>query len=114
MAQVDVVHRYFDAWNRHDPAAVMATFADGGTYEDPTTAGPVTGDAIGATAGGLFAAFSDVRFSIQSEQQVGDMLSAQWLMEGTNLGSMNGLPPTGKKVSLPGADFITLEGDRIR
>jgi hypothetical protein len=42
------------------------------------------------------------------------MVAAQWIMHGTNRGSMRGLPPTGRSVSLPGADFIQVEGDKIR
>jgi hypothetical protein len=35
-------------------------------------------------------------------------------MRGTNSGSMRGLPPTGRPVALPGADFIQIEGNKIR
>jgi hypothetical protein len=42
------------------------------------------------------------------------MVAAQWLMRGTNTGSLAGAPPTGQRVALPGADFVTVTGDRIR
>jgi predicted ester cyclase len=42
------------------------------------------------------------------------MVAAQWMMRGTHTGSLFGGPPTGRKIALPGADFITVEGDRIR
>jgi ketosteroid isomerase-like protein len=45
-----IVQRYFDAWNAHDAAGIVATFADGGTYADPTTTGPLAGTAIGENA----------------------------------------------------------------
>jgi hypothetical protein len=35
MEVVDVAQRYFEAWNRHDPDSIVATFAEGGTYSDP-------------------------------------------------------------------------------
>lgn len=35
-------------------------------------------------------------------------------MKGTNHDSLNGLPPTGVSVALPGADFIKVEGDHLR
>ena len=47
MAARDVANNYFDAWNRRDPELVVATFAEGGTYEDPTTGGQAGGPAIG-------------------------------------------------------------------
>lgn len=38
--------RYVAAWNGHDPVEVAALFVEGGTYEDPTTEGPVAGQAV--------------------------------------------------------------------
>lgn len=35
-------------------------------------------------------------------------------MHGTNTSSLRGLPPTGRAVAVPGADFIQVEGDKIR
>jgi hypothetical protein len=42
------------------------------------------------------------------------LIAAQWIMRGTNHGSMMGLPPTGKTVALPGADFVVVEEAGIR
>ena len=49
----DVAQTYFHAWNNHDANSIAATFAEGGTYSDPTTKGPLTGPAIGAYAQAL-------------------------------------------------------------
>ncbi|MBE7554249.1 MAG: ester cyclase [Anaerolineales bacterium] len=115
MQAIDVAQRYFDAWQRHDGAAIVATFAEGGTYNDPATGQPLSGPAIAGYAGGLWAAFPDLSFDIISVAPAGDgMVAAQWLMRGTNSGSMRGLPPTGRSVALPGADFIRVEGGKIR
>jgi ketosteroid isomerase-like protein len=40
---MDVVQRYFDAWNRRDSARLISAFADGGTYRDPATGHLLTG-----------------------------------------------------------------------
>jgi hypothetical protein len=45
MSLTEALERYFSAWNDHDPDAVVSSFAGGGTYEDPTTAGPLRGKA---------------------------------------------------------------------
>lgn len=112
---LQVAQRYFDAWNQHNPAAIVATFAEGGAYSDPATPGPLSGAAIGAYAAGLWAAFPDLSFDIVSiAQDDAGLVSAEWLMKGTNHGSLNGLPPTGVAVALPGADFIRIEDGRIR
>lgn len=116
MSAIDAAQRYFDAWNRHDPARIVATFVDGGTYEDPTTGGRLTGEAIGESAARLFAMFPDLSFDVISKAATGEStVAAEWLMKGTNTGPLPGdMPPLGRTVALPGADFIETEGDKVR
>ena len=114
MKPIDIAQHYFDAWNRRDPAAIIATFAEGGTYSDPTVPA-LTGSALATHTSGLFAAFPDLSFEIVNAAQAGDhAVAAQWMMRGTNTGPLAGGPPTGSTVALPGADFITIDGDKIR
>ena len=115
MEILNVVQQYFGAWSQHDAAAIVATFAEGGTYSDPMTDGFLTGPAIGAYASGLWATFPDLTFELTSVAPAGEgRVAAQWVMKGTNHGSMNGLPPTGRSISVPGADFIELDDGKIR
>ena len=115
MGALDVVQKYFDAWNSRNPEAIAATLSDNGTYEDPTTGGPLTGPAFSQYAGGLISAFPDLNFEVVSASATNDTtVAAQWLMKGTNSGPFGGGPPTGKTIALPGADFFTLEGEKIR
>ncbi len=115
MNTLEVAQEYFDAWNRRDGASIAATFAAGGTYEDPASQGPLQGDAIAAYAAGLFAAFPDLSFEIASASASADgLVAAQWIMRGTNSAPFMGLPPTGKKIELKGADFIQVDGDKVR
>ncbi|MGE3909286.1 MAG: ester cyclase [Chloroflexota bacterium] len=115
MEPVDVAQRYFDAWNRRDAEAIAANFAPGGTYNDPTTDGDLTGNAIAEYASGLFGAYPDLSFEIVSNTPAGpNQAAAQWIMRGTNTGSYGGGPPTGKTVELPGADFIAVSGNAVQ
>jgi steroid delta-isomerase-like uncharacterized protein len=112
---IAVSQRYFDGWNRRDPAAVLQTMAPNGTYADPTTGGPLSGEAFTGYMKGLFSAFPDVSFEVASVGPAApDLVAAQWIMRGTNSGSMFGLPPTGKSIEVRGADFIRVAGDGIR
>ena len=114
MQPLAIAQQYFDAWNRHDADGIVVLFAEAGTYSDPTTGGPLQGPAIGAYAAGLWSSFPDLRFEIISAAQASDdVIAAQWMMLGTNDGSMFGLPPTGKPIELPGADFVTVRDGRI-
>ncbi len=62
---------------------------------------------------GLHAAFSDVAMTIQDMVAEGDRLVGRWVMRGTNTGSFNGMPPTGRPVTLSGFDLLRVEGDRF-
>lgn len=107
MSLSQALDRYFDAWNAQDPEGVVASLAPTGTYEDPTTGGPVSGAPLAENVATLIGGFPDLHFDIVSVDTVGQTGAAvQWLMRGTNTGTMPGGPPTGQEVSLPGADFI--------
>jgi steroid delta-isomerase-like uncharacterized protein len=115
MTPLQVAQEYFNAWNRRDAGGIAALFVEGGTYHDPTVPQPLTGEAIAQYATGLWASFPDTSFEIVSIAQNEDgLVAAEWKMRATNLGPFGGLPPTGRALSLPGADFIRVEGDKIR
>ncbi len=115
MQPLEVAQAYFDAWNRHDAAGILACFEADGTYEDPAAGEVLSGKSVGGYARGLLSAFPDLAFDIESVQASGDgMVAAQWTMRGTNNGSYGGLPPTGRAVSLPGSDFIQVADGKIR
>ena len=115
MGNVTLVRRYSQAWIDRDADAILATFGDGGTYQDPATGGPISGEALRAYAHGLWSAFPDLTFAEESIGEIGsDRVATQWVMRGTNTGGLMGMPPTGLPVELRGADFIELEEGRIR
>jgi steroid delta-isomerase-like uncharacterized protein len=115
MEIIEVARRYLDAWNHHDSAAITATFATGGTYSDPIVPQGLTGPAVAHYASGLFGAFPDLSFDVVSAAPAGEKtVAVQRLMRGTNTGPLQGNSPTARKVVLPGADFIVVEGNKVR
>lgn len=112
---LQVFQAYADAWNRHDADAIVATFADGGTYSDPMTPGPLTGAAIGEYARGLWSAFPDLSFELaRAMEGEGGTLSVEWVMRGVNGGSMMGLPPTGRAIEVRGIDVAVVADGKLR
>ena len=107
MTQKASAEAYFNAWISRDVNAILATLARDGTYEDPSTGGPISGEALRGYVTGLWSAFPDLTFEIASHSD--DGAAAQWIMRGTNRGSFNGLPPTGRQIELHGADFFTFD-----
>jgi steroid delta-isomerase-like uncharacterized protein len=115
MESLEAVRAYFRAWAARDAAGVLATLAEGATYEDPTTQGPVSGAAFASHMAGLWTAFPDLAFEERSLGATGPgHACAEWTMTGTNAGSFAGLPPTGRSVRLPGVDVFTLREGAIR
>lgn len=109
-----VVTEYVEAWNDHDSDAIVETFAEGGTYTDPTVPGNVTGNRIGEHAAGLWQSFPDLTFDVEqlSQTETGVVL-LQWTMRGTQEGPLEDLPPTGETVALPGTDVIEVGANGI-
>jgi hypothetical protein len=66
MNAIEVAKPHFEAWNRHDADAIVAAFAEGGTYNNPIAGQGLTGEAIGSFAKGVFAAYPDASFELMS------------------------------------------------
>jgi len=115
MSLSQALDRYFDAWNTHDPQAVVAALTAEGTYEDPSTGGPLNGDALAESVGALITGFPDLQFELVTVDALDDRrAAAQWLMKGTNTGPMPMGPATNQAVALPGADFIDYDAQTDR
>jgi steroid delta-isomerase-like uncharacterized protein len=114
MQAINMAQGYFSAWNRRDPAGIAALFDESGFYCDPVS-GEVGGQAIADYAAGLFSAFPDLTFETANIGQMNEhTVAAQWYMRGTNTGPFRGLPPSGKAIDVPGADFIVVVEGGIR
>ena len=116
MNAIEVAQNNFNSWNRHDADAIVAAYAEGGTYRTPRMGHPLTGQAIGDFAKSVWVAFPDASLEIISIGDTGGgLIAIQWMLHGTHTGPlMDGTPPTGRKVSYPGASFVQVEGDKIR
>jgi len=55
--------------------------------------------------GGFFAAFPDIRFTMDDQIVSGDKVAIRWSAEGTHTGPLGDAPPTGKRVRIEGLLF---------
>jgi steroid delta-isomerase-like uncharacterized protein len=114
LTAIDRAKQYLDAWNAHDAEAIINTFAPGGSYSDPAT-GEITSNAIGANAKRLWSSFPDLSFETVNLVEAGPgQVVAEWIMKGTNTGPFNGLPPTGRPISLAGVDIMEIGSHGIQ
>lgn len=107
--------RYIEGWNDHDPEAVMAQFADGGTYVDPLFDDPISGEEIGEFVRLTADRFPDFRFEQRRVLDVDadHVRIEEWTMHGTHEGMRDGLPPTGNTIALEGTSVVELSADGI-
>jgi steroid delta-isomerase-like uncharacterized protein len=115
MNALEVTQRHFDAWNKHDPEAIVALYAEGGTYSAPRAGEALTGQAIADFAKKAFTAYPDWSAEIISIGDTGGgLVASQWVLHGTHTGPyFDGSPPTGRSLTLPVASFTQVEGDKI-
>jgi len=116
MNATEVAQNNFNSWNRHDADAIVAAYANEGTYRTPRMEHSLTGQAIGDFAKSVWTAFPDASLEVISIGDTGGGLVAiQWILHGTHSGPlMDGTPATGRSVAYPGASFVQVEGDKIR
>jgi steroid delta-isomerase-like uncharacterized protein len=116
MNSIEVARNHFNSWNRHDADAIVGAFVEGGTYNNPNFDQPLTGVAIGDFAKSVFTGFPDVSLEVSSIGDIGGgLVAVEWVLRGTNTGTLGGgTPATGRRVTLPGASFVQVEGDKIR
>lgn len=110
-----VVRTYVDAWSAGDLDAWLASFAPDGTYSDPNLPKPTLAHGLKEHFAGFFAGFPDATCETVGLDAISDLLCVwRFVQQGTNTGSLRGLPVTGLKVALPGCEFIEIRGGQIR
>jgi len=92
----------------------MTTFAPDATYCDPSFPVPVPVATARENWAQLFTGFPDMTCETVALDAISERLWVwQWILRGTQTGSFRGLPPTGRKIALPGCEIIELRGDRV-
>lgn len=111
----EVVEAYFAAWDAHDGQAVIDLYTEDGTYQDPATESPLSGQAIGDYAEALFAAFPDLKLELisQADTSIGQ-IAVPWLLFGTQQGPLGEMEATGKSVAIRGCDYIVVEDGKLK
>ncbi len=105
--------RWIQAFNERDWATEAACrTAD---YEAHMSGAPGPLDAAGWAAfmGAFTSAFSDAQISVDGSVAERGMVASRWTMTGTHRGDFQGVPPTGRQVTMPGIDFSRVVDGKI-
>jgi steroid delta-isomerase-like uncharacterized protein len=109
-----VVRTYVETWTAADLDGWLATFAADGTYSDPNIPKPTLAHGLKEHFAGFFAGFPDATCETVALDAISDDVWVwRFVGRGTNTGSFRGLPPTGRRVEVPGCEFIEIKGDRV-
>jgi steroid delta-isomerase-like uncharacterized protein len=113
--QKRAIEQWAAYWSAHDMERLLPLFTDDVVYEDVTMGVVNRGIAeLRAFGEGFFSGFPDVTFELQSAFASGTTGGAEWVMRGTHIGNLPGMPATGKRIEVRGASIFDFMGDRIR
>ncbi len=108
-----LVANFVEQWQRRDPVALAAGFAEDAVYTS-MLAGTIRGrPAIEALYRSWFTAFPEIEFTVESKLIDGDNGAVHWSQRGTHMGEFCGLPGSGRIWILPGAFFMTFKDGKI-
>src|SRR6266568_2405519 len=96
-------------WNRQDLEGVLNYYDDSITWLNIAMEETYRGKSeVRVFLRKLFTAFPDLNFEVTYKIARGDNVAEQWYIRGTHLGTFMGIPPTGRRVEIPGMSMAEL------
>jgi len=102
-----------EAFDRKDAASLAADYADDAVIDSPTAGIHQGPDAARQAYEAIFQAFADNVRRTEALVIEGDRVAQVMTIEGTNLGGLMGLPPSGKHFRMPAVFLYDLRGAKI-
>lgn len=101
-------------WNRRDVAAILAHYDDGITWRNVAMGRTYVGKAeVGAFLADLFRAVPDLTMRITMRIPRGRFVAEEYTLRGTHLGTLFGIPATGRPVELHAVSFVEMRAGRL-
>jgi steroid delta-isomerase-like uncharacterized protein len=109
-----VVRQYIEAFNRQDTARLgQLVSSSNQSFEFSGMHSSMDWNRTQQFFAVFWTAFPDLSAKIEERVAEGDKVAIRVINTGTHKGHYQGIPPTGKKVSFEGRDFITLRDGKI-
>lgn len=107
----DLLDRLFgDGMNSGDDSAVDEVLHPDYVNHSFGAHGP---DALKGVLGQFRAAFPDIRIEVEDRVVDGDRVAQRGRFEGTHEGDFNGMPPSGRRVTIPFMDFWVVRDGKL-
>ena len=110
---VSLLDSRFTALNNRDLAKLMTVHDPNGVVDSPLGGHASGTEAIRKVYEAWLASFPDAQFEVEPAIVDGDRVAQVATVSGTDSGGFMGLPPTGKKFSMPMVFLFTLRDGRI-
>ncbi len=114
MAEVDILRRAFDAYNRDDVDGVVAAAADDVEYVMAARDIHVTGrDRWREVVARIADAFPGRRAEVVRLTGGNGVGMVEWIIRGVSSGAVDGYPPSGESVAFEGCSVVGFDGNKI-
>jgi steroid delta-isomerase-like uncharacterized protein len=108
-----LVRRFVEEfWNQGNTAAVDELMAVDAAIHMPTGE-TLNLDELKSFAATWRGSFPDWHSTFEDLIAEGDRVAERWTGQGTHRGELQGIPPTGKRVEVPGSVFYRIAGGKI-
>ncbi len=108
-----LVRRYFEILNRGEFATLDELFSPNYKRYLLPTAAPLTPDTQKQRLAGIRAAFPDLHLTLEDMVAEGDRIACRVMLRGTHQGTFQGIPPTGKQVTVFAFDLIRIQDGKL-
>jgi len=109
-----VVRQYFEAIDAQNYSRVKELSADDFSFQSPGLPEPLGIDTLIQVAKVHYAAFPDWRHKIETLVAEGDNVAVKLIQNGTHKAEYEGIPPTGKEVTMPAQCLFVIANGKVR
>jgi steroid delta-isomerase-like uncharacterized protein len=105
--------RWIQAWNERDWTTEAACRTP--DYVAHMSGIPVPLDAAGwdRFTQTFITAFPDAQITVDGAVEEGDLVASRWTITGTHRGEFQGVPPTGRPITMAGVDFSRVVDGKV-
>ncbi len=111
---LDTMTAVVPCWNRHDVAGILSHYDDDITWHDMAMGRTHRGKAeVGNVLRELFHAVPDLQLDLTTRLPHGDSVAEEYTLTGTHLGTLFGVPATGRRLRIQAVSFVRMRNGRL-
>jgi steroid delta-isomerase-like uncharacterized protein len=105
--------RWIQAFNERDWATEAACRTADYQAHMSGMPGPIDSEGWAGFMGSFFTAFPDAQIALEGSLGERDLVASRWTITGTHRGDFQGVPGTGRQVTISGTDFSRVVDGKI-